>query len=122
MKLIIAGSRSIDLHTAFAAIDDIAPRIAQDIEVTEIVSGTARGVDQAGESYAKYSGIPIKRFPADWDQYGRGAGHIRNAAMADYADALLLIWDGSSKGSANMKQNMIKMNKTVYEVIKLTGR
>jgi hypothetical protein len=37
--------------------------------------------------------------------------------MADYADALLLIWDGESKGSANMKKNMEKQNKKVYEVI-----
>jgi hypothetical protein len=37
--------------------------------------------------------------------------------MAEYADALLLIWDGKSRGSLNMKQQMLKLEKPVYEVI-----
>jgi hypothetical protein len=37
--------------------------------------------------------------------------------MAEEADALLLIWDGESKGSANMKKEMLFKNKPVYEVI-----
>jgi hypothetical protein len=37
--------------------------------------------------------------------------------MAEYADALLLIWNGESRGSANMKENMVKLGKPVYEVI-----
>jgi hypothetical protein len=37
--------------------------------------------------------------------------------MAEYADALLLIWDGSSRGSANMRQQMERRGKPVYEVI-----
>jgi hypothetical protein len=37
--------------------------------------------------------------------------------MAEYADALLLIWDGESKGSLNMKQRMIGLKKPVYEVV-----
>jgi hypothetical protein len=37
--------------------------------------------------------------------------------MVDYADVLLLIWDGESRGSKNMKETMIKLGKPVYEVI-----
>mgnify|MGYP001564359745 CR=1 FL=1 len=61
--------------------------------------------------------LNIKRFPADWDHFGKSAGHRRNAQMAEYADALLLIWDGESKGSDGMKALMIKANKPVYEAI-----
>jgi len=56
-------------------------------------------------------------FPADWDTHGRAAGPIRNKQMAEYGDALLLIWDGESRGSANMKSNMKKLGKPVYEII-----
>lgn len=117
MKLIIAGSRTIDL--SFGDFDEYFYRfdISVDPEDTEIVSGTAKGVDIAGERYAKECSLPIHRFPADWDKYGKGAGHIRNKQMADYADALLLIWDGESRGSKNMKETMLKLNKPVYEVI-----
>jgi hypothetical protein len=44
----------------------------------------------------------VKSFPADWRLYGRSAGMIRNRQMANYADALLAIWDGRSPGTANM--------------------
>lgn len=90
---------------------------------SEVVSGTAGGVDRSGENFVRihanrgYPDVTLKQFPADWDTHGKAAGHIRNKQMADYADALLLIWDGESKGSANMKATMLKLNKPVYEVI-----
>lgn len=117
MKLIIAGSRTISL--SIGDFDEYFHRFDLSVnpEDTEIVSGTAKGVDKSGEYYAKECSLPIHRFPADWDKYGKGAGHIRNKQMADYADALLLIWDGESKGSANMKANMEKLKKPVYEII-----
>lgn len=118
MKMIIAGSRT--LNPKIKEIADIV--YAYRIAITEIVSGTAAGVDRCGEAYAKAAGQPVKRFPADWETHGKAAGHLRNRQMAEYADALLLIWDGSSKGSANMKKEMQKLGKPVYEVImKLKG-
>ena len=86
------------------------------LEVTEVVSGTARGVDTCGERWAIENNIPIAPFPADWDQYKKAAGHIRNKQMAEYADALLIIWNGESRGSKNMKETMIKLGKPYYEV------
>lgn len=68
----------------------------------EIVSGTARGADQLGERYAFEHGFPVKHFPADWDQHGKSAGYIRNAQMAEYADAAVIFWDGMSRGSKHM--------------------
>lgn len=61
--------------------------------------------------------FPIKKFYPDWGKHGKAAGPIRNKQMAEYADALLLIWDGESKGSKNMKEEMLKLNKPVYEFI-----
>ena len=61
-----------------------------------------RGVDSMGEEWAKSKSIPVRRFPADWDGLGKAAGFIRNAEMADYADALIAVWDGKSRGTANM--------------------
>lgn len=97
MRTIIAGSRSITKYSVVrqAIIDS-------EFEITEVVSGTARGVDKLGERYAKVSGIPIKQFPADWNNYGKSAGYRRNNEMAKYADALIAVWDGESKGTASM--------------------
>jgi predicted Rossmann fold nucleotide-binding protein DprA/Smf involved in DNA uptake len=84
---------------------------------TEVVSGGAKGIDFQGEEYANCRGIPVKKFIADWYANGKAAGPIRNKQMARYSDGALIIWDGSSKGSSNMKEEMLKLNKKVFEVI-----
>jgi YspA, cpYpsA-related SLOG family len=97
MKTIIAGSRSItDIDLLYAAIRESG------FAITEVVSGRAKGVDKLGEWCADHRGIPWTGFPADWDKYGRSAGFIRNAAMADYAEAAILLWDGKSPGTEHM--------------------
>ena len=61
--------------------------------------------------------ICLKIFEADWEMYGNRAGPIRNNKMTVYSDALLLIWDGESRGSAHMKSAMLKLKKPIYEVV-----
>lgn len=117
MKLIIAGSRTISPSYGFI---DCAIKMLRPFEqgpITEIVSGAAQGVDAEGEHWASHMNVPVKRFPANWEKHGKAAGPIRNKEMALYADALLLIWDGDSRGSMNMRDNMRKLNKPIYEVI-----
>lgn len=109
MKTIIAGSRGIN---DFAVIN--AAVQASKFEITEVVSGTAKGVDQEGEAWASLNDVPIKRFPAEWDTYGRAAGMKRNQAMADYADACIVVWDGRSPGSRNMINEAAKRGLKLY--------
>jgi hypothetical protein len=97
MKVIIAGSRGItDEHLIFNAIKESG------FEITEVVSGGAAGVDKFGEKYANRNDIPLKIFLADWEKKKASAGIIRNAEMANYAEALIAVWDGKSKGTKNM--------------------
>lgn len=85
-------------------------------KVTEVVSGGAMGADSLGEAWANRRDKPITRFPADWNQHGKAAGPIRNAQMADYADCLLAVWDGTSRGTADMIEQMRKRGKPVKVV------
>lgn len=122
MKLIIAGSRHFDWKDVYDKIVtecrvESSPNFSDLIQAEEIVSGTASGVDEAGEYYSEFYDIKLKKFPADWGTHGKAAGPIRNKQMAEYADALLLIWDGKSRGSANMKQEMESLGKKVYEIV-----
>lgn len=114
MKLIIAGGRDIDLPKAFIICLINMYKLNS---VTEIICGGATGVDTAGEVFANNYELGLTKFPADWSKHGKAAGPIRNKQMAEYADTLLLIWDGKSKGSANMKKEMISLHKPIYEVI-----
>jgi len=97
MKVIVAGSRTIvDMNEIYAAIQ------LSEFEISEIVSGGARGVDQLGELWASNNGIPVKRFLPEWNKLGRRAGMFRNTEMAHYADALIAIWDEASRGTKHM--------------------
>lgn len=100
MKTIIAGGRDID---DFALVKEAVAESG--FEITEVVSGKAPGVDSLGEQWARENDIPVKEFPADWDTHGKQAGPMRNRQMAQYADALVAIWDGQSRGTSNMIQN-----------------
>lgn len=99
MKVIIAGSRdNIEYQDVLSAMGECP----WSSEITEVVSGKARGVDTLGEQWAIENNISIKEFPADWKKFGRSAGIKRNEQMGDYADALVAVWDGESKGTRHM--------------------
>jgi hypothetical protein len=40
-----------------------------------------------------------KIFPPVWEHHGRFAGAIRNNDIIDYADIMVIFWDGKSKGT-----------------------
>lgn len=108
MKVIIAGSRGF---TNPAIV--VAAIVKSKFVITEVVSGGARGIDRFGEMWAKANNVPIKQFIPDWAT-GRGAGFARNIEMADYAEALIAVWDGVSRGTAQMIREAKKRGLKVY--------
>jgi len=133
VKLLIAGSRSIagrdgwievmtalrdagyrtEIGLAFEPKEAYAA-FPKDRLVTEVVSGCAPGVDQIGIDWAVNEWLPWKEFPADWEKHGKAAGIIRNKEMGDYADALVAVWDGKSRGTAHMIEYMQSLGKPVF--------
>jgi hypothetical protein len=109
MNIIIAGSRYFSPASeryydatidALRELESIRP-LGLPSDVT-IFSGAATGVDKIGEGIALRYGFYLRQFPARWAIHGKKAGILRNQEMAAQADALVLIWDGVSRGSANM--------------------
>ncbi len=97
MRVIIAGSRTVtNPLTVPAAVE------ASGFTVTTLVCGMALGADRLGYQWAVKHGITVVKYHAEWDTYGNAAGRIRNGLMARNADALIAIWDGSSRGTADM--------------------
>lgn len=119
MKLLIAGSRSLNHLCGSHLFELIDITLGKRFMLfTEIISGGCpKGPDSLAKPFAKLMELEYKEFPALWNEHGKAAGPIRNKQMAEYADELLLIWDGKSNGSKNMKHEMEKLNKKVYEVI-----
>lgn len=115
MKIIIAGSRKGFTQGIVDAVMKQAIKQwdirAQDITV---VSGCALGVDTYGIRWAEERGLPVMRYPADWDRHGKSAGILRNIQMAAVADALVALWDGESPGTRHMVQEADKRGLRVY--------
>jgi hypothetical protein len=114
VKLVIAGPR--DLIVTDAEIHDAVDRLlaTHNLIPSEVVSGNQHGVDRCGERWAAAVGLPVKPFPvtpAEWRKRGRAAGPLRNARMADYADALLVIRHKMSNGTSNMIDKMRQRKK-----------
>lgn len=117
MKVVIAGCRYSDVEAKiiFSDYNLLIDTIEKSgLDITEVVCGMAIGVDRMGEQWARRYNIPIKEMPADWNTYGKGAGPIRNRAMAEYADAAIILWDGKSEGTRNMINEMIKVKKPYH--------
>lgn len=112
LKVIIAGGRNI---TDYDYLLDAIKKSG--FSISEIVCGKAKGVDSMGEQYSISNNIPVIPFPAIWEVNGvvdKGAGFKRNQQMADYADALILIYNGHSKGSSDMLQRAKKKGLKIF--------
>lgn len=119
MRIIIAGSRNMNQDLARCAIWDCYQDIVVDghTEGHIILSGCYGNVDREGIHFAEQNNYPCRKYPADWDKHGKAAGPIRNREMAAGADVLILIWDGTSKGSANMREEAITAGLDIYETV-----
>ena len=90
MRLAVIGSRRLYVR-------DLGPYLPDN--VTEIVSGGAKGIDGCAGEYARRNVIPLTEFLPDYRRYGKGAPFKRDLQIIDYADELLAFWDGHSRGT-----------------------
>lgn len=121
MKVVIAGGRDIPPRVSYPLLLDAVQEFeAKYGGITEVVSGAEpNGVDRMGETWAEGLFIPIRKFPADWDQHSRAAGPIRNRQMAEYAEGLIVIHN-VGRGSASMireakRQKLPKVERLVAQ-------
>lgn len=90
MKIAVIGSRGLK-------VNDLEKYLPKD--VTEIVSGGARGIDTCAREYAVANGLKITEFLPEYKKYGRSAPLKRNLKIIEYADEVIAFWDGSSHGT-----------------------
>jgi hypothetical protein len=116
MRLIIAGSREFKSLKAVGDGIRMFGKAHPDFHITEIVSGGCRGADRLGEEVARNAGLLVKVFNADWSKNGKAAGPIRNAAMAEYGDALLALFITGieGRGTNDMVEKMHRLQKPVF--------
>ena len=97
VRLIVAGTRKMR-HATF-----VREAIEQSTFLPAVIlHGGADGVDTLAGRWAMLNGIPVEVYLPKWAAYGNVAGPIRNREMCKHADALLAIWDGESRGTADI--------------------
>jgi hypothetical protein len=99
VRLLVCGDRNWTDYKA--VVREIAAR-----RVSVVIEGEAKGADRFARLAAERLEIPVLPFPADWEQYGREAGPIRNRQMLQEGKPTEVIAFhadiASSKGTANM--------------------
>lgn len=101
MKIIFCGSREwLNRDT----IKFVMQSLKDNLGTFTVIEGEARGADSMARSVAEELKLPIEKYPADWDRYGKGAGHIRNSAMLKEgrADAVVAFQLNHSRGTQHM--------------------
>jgi hypothetical protein len=107
MKTAIVGSRGFSGYEAMASI-------LSQYQISQVVSGGAKGVDSLAEQWSKENNLPDPIiFLPDWKKYKRAAGFVRNKDIVDAADQVFAFWDGKSQGTLDSIKHAIKTGKPV---------
>ena len=113
-RVLICGDRN---WTDAKSVATVLDQWNKNTPISTVIHGAANGADTAGEQAAKLLRIPIESYPADWKQYGKKAGPIRNKQMLDSKiDYVLAFHDNidDSKGTKHMINIALKANVPIY--------
>lgn len=99
MRILITGSRDwVDPSKIRGAIVE-ALRSASGTDHT-IIHGCAVGADSMADAIARDLGLSVEPHPANWSEFGKRAGYLRNVEMVESgADICLAFIRDSSRGA-----------------------
>ena len=127
MIIVVTGGRDFnDRAAVFLALGILHKQFP----VTELIEGGASGVDNLCKQWAQLHGIPVRSYPAAWDDltvpgavvkqgkhgpYNAVAGHQRNQAMleGEPRPTYGVVFPGG-RGTADMHRRMLKAGLTVW--------
>lgn len=118
MKVIVCGGR--DFNDALTLGSWLGGIHKNNGPITLLIEGGAKGADFMAREFAKWQGIPVKTFSADWDRLGKSAGPIRNKQMLDEGKPDLVVAFEGGKGTANMVRQAQEAGVRVLIATKIT--
>lgn len=97
MRVLVCGSRYFNDY-------ELLKETLNAYRITHIIHGAARGADTLARRYGAEVGIPVSEYPADWRQFGKSAGPIRNRQMLrEGLPEMVVAFRGpNSRGTQNM--------------------
>ena len=102
-RALICGSRFFtDIDAIRALVDTFSPD-------TVVIHGAAPGADTYAGVCARQAGLEVESYPADWDQYGKAAGTIRNTQMlVEGRPDIVYAFPGGPLNETKGTKNMVK--------------
>lgn len=98
MRILVTGSRTWTDEALMWST--FCREIYSVLDHHTLIHGGARGADEMAGAEADKFGWSVEVYPADWEQYGKRAGYVRNAEMvAKGADICLAFIHNDSRGA-----------------------
>lgn len=95
MRVLACGGRDFfGRNLVYAVLDPMV--------IDVLIEGEAPGADTLAREWATEQGIPVERYPADWNRHGKAAGPIRNRRMLVEGKPDLVVAFPGGRGTANM--------------------
>lgn len=117
MRLLVCGGRSFsDKARLFHVLDQLN---GDGAPIRVVIEGESRGADQLAALWASSRQIPIDPYPIsadEWQQYGLGAGPIRNRRMLIEGKPDLVVAFPGRNGTKDMVKQARKAGVRVLEV------
>lgn len=112
MKVAIIGSRGFNDYA-------LLEKVLDQLTITLILSGGAKGADLLAENYASSHNIETLIFKPDYKLYNRSAPLKRNFKIIDACDYVIAFWDGQSRGTKHAIDYALSQNKSIINPLSL---
>ena len=107
MRIAVIGSREALKNASLLILKQMP------VNISEMVSGGANGIDQAAAEVANTLNVPLKLFLPDYERYGKRAPLVRNLEIIEYADEVVAFWNGRSRGTQHVIASCLQRGKPV---------
>jgi hypothetical protein len=103
MKVLVCGGRHYNDYARLEAeLDGITNPIHGGKWSFTLICGMAPGADSLAYQWAKKRGVAVEEYPANWEEYGKAAGPIRNTQMLEEGKPDLVVAFPGGTGTADM--------------------
>lgn len=113
LKIIVCGGREFADYQLVRAV-------LQSLNLSVVVQGTAHGADRLAARAARELGVETVSCHANWDEYPRRAGMIRNREMLEHTPSAVIAFEGGP-GTANMVSIADKAGIAVYRITRVAA-
>lgn len=122
MRILVCGGREYTGYeklkrTLYTFVDEAQSKKEEIV----FIQGEAKGADFLCKLFvldelAYHEGVKLESYPADWKQYGKAAGGIRNQQMLDEGKPDLVVAFPGGTGTADMVRRAKKAGVEAIEI------